>query len=268
MKRLILIYSILLSALNSSPVMDMVEELVDKDSFRQHRSLINKIFEDNRKFMNRDNVNIISILKKLKNNGILKLFLDQPQSIQISFKGANNPIFFMKLISDSLQDLGYFKYRVLEATRNSDGFIWTIEFISDYILDPTLLYSSLAKKGCRIVDINRNALLQWSYSIDTTNAILNVQQVEKNQNLRLKTPVFDYWLKIKNGKTIEFSSIANKWHPYISFYDEKLFLIEVFKDDKKRTKLKLNIPKSTKYIKVTDMYLLNNLKNGLRVKLK
>jgi len=268
-KRLILILSIFIASLNSSPVIDIVEELVDKDSFRQHRLLINKIFENEKRFMSGDEVKIISVLTKLKNNGILKLFLNKPQSIQISFKGGGNPIFFMKLISDSLQDLGYFKYRVLEATRDSNGFLWTIEFRSDYILDPTLLYSSLAKKGCRIVEINRNALLQWSYSIDTTDAILNATKVVKKRSLRLKTPVFDYWLQIeKDSKNIEFTSIGNRWHPYIAFYDKNLFLIKLFKDDKKRTKLNLKIPENSEYLKVTDIYLLNNIKNGLRVKLR
>ena len=255
--------------LNSSPVMKMVKELVDKNSFRQHRSLINKIFENEKKFIKHGKVNIISVLKKLKTNGILKLFLNKPRSIQISFSGKDNPIFFMKIISDSLQDLGYFKYRVLKATKNKRGFVWTIEFISDYILDPTLLYASLVKKGCKIVKINRNALLQWSYSIDTTNAFLNVTDIKVNKKIRLKTPVFDFWLKINGGKTIDFRTISNnRWHPYIAFYNRKLILIKVFKDDRRRKNLKLKIPKNTKYIKVTDIYLLNNLKNGLRVELK
>jgi len=271
MKKVIFIFSIFILTLNlnSSPVMKMVEELVDKNSFRQHRSLINKIFENDKKFMQKGQVNIISVLRKLKTNGILKLFLNKPKSIKISFRGKDNPIFFMKIVSDSLQDLGYFKYRVLKAEKNKRGFVWTIEFISDYILDPTLLYSSLVKKGCKIIGIHRNALLQWSYSIDTTNAILNVPSLIKNKKLRLKTPVFDYWLKVNGGKTIKFATVSNnRWHPYISFYNKKLVLIKVFKDDRRRKYLKLKIPKYTKYVKITDIYILNNMKNGLTVELK
>lgn len=248
--------------------MNFIEEIISKDSFRKHRSLIKKIFQNEKKFQNGKQLRILSILTKLKNNGILKVFLKKPHSIQISFKGAGDPIFFMKLISDSLQDLGYFKYRILEATRDKKGFLWKIEFISDYILDPTLLYSSLAKKNCRIIDIERKALFEWNFIIDTKNAKLHITKLEKNKRIFLRTPVFDYWLNIDSGSKLKFSSRGNKWHPYISFYDKDLNLIQVFKQNKKTLDLNLEIPKTSKYIRVTDIYLLNNIKNGLRILLK
>lgn len=267
MKRLIISLFIFSTILNSSPVIKLVEELVDKNSFRLHRSLINKIFANENKFMRNGKINIISVVGKLKTNGILRLFLDKPKSIKVSFKGSGNPIFFMKIISDSLQDLGYFKYRVLEAKRD-EGFTWTIEFISDYILDPTLLYSSLAKKRCNIVNIKRDAYLQWSYEIDTRFAVLNALNITKGMNKKLKTPVFDYWLKFEDSGVLEFISSANSWHPYITLYDKDLNLIKVFKDDKKRIRLKIKISKGVRYIKVSDIYMLNNLKNGLKIRFR
>jgi len=268
MGRVVFILLFAISTLTSSPVMNFVEEIISKDSFRQHRSLIRKIFQDEQKFQNGKQLKILSILNKLKTNGILKVFLKRPHSIQISFQGAGNPIFFMKLISDSLQDLGYFKYRILEATRDKKGFVWKIEFISDYILDPTLLYSSLAKKNCRIIDIERKDLFKWNFVIETKNAKLNILKLKKNKRSFLKTPVFDYWLNVSNGTKLKFSSKGNKWHPYISFYDKNLNLIKVFKRNKKTLNLNINIPRKSKYIRVTDIYLLNNIKNGLRVLLK
>lgn len=252
----------------SSPVMSRVEEFLDRDSFRQYYSLVVKMFADEDKFMIGDRVDVVSIIDRLKKNGILKLYLNKPQPIQITFRGGGEPIFFLKLISDTLQELGYFKYRVLETSLNSDGLSMKIEFVSDYILDPTLLYQSLHNKGCEIVDIERKELFKWNYQIDIEKAFLNVQYLSIGDRLKLKTPVFDYWFKIDGGSVIEFISVANQWHPYITFYDEKLNALNIFKRDSKKMKLRLKIPERTKYIKVTDIYLLNNLKNGLRVSLE
>jgi len=268
MGRIIFILLFSVSTLISSPVMNFVEEMISKDSFRKHRSLIKKIFQNESKFYNGNKLKIFEILTKLKNNGILKVFLNKPHSIQISFRGSGNPIFFMKLVSDSLQDLGYFKYRILEATRDKQGFLWKIEFISDYILDPTLLYSSLAKKNTKIIEIERKALFEWNFVIDTKNARLNIPKLQKDKRTFFKTPVFDYWVDISNGSKLKFSSAGNKWHPYISFYNRNLTLIKVFQQDEKTVNLNLDIPKNSKYIRITDIYLLNNIKNGLRITLK
>ncbi len=252
----------------SSVVMDRVQEFVDRDSFLQHYSLINKLFANEDRFINGDRVDQIAIIERLKTSGILKLYLDQPQPIEITFSGGGEPIFFMKLLSDSLQELGYFHYKVLETSLNSDGLSWKIEFVSDYLLDPILLYESLSRKGCQIVDIERISLVRWSYKVDIGEAYLNVQPLTVGEKVKLKTPVFDYWFQVDGGKVIEFISIANNWHPYITFYDSRLNIINIFKKDYKRMKLRLKIPNGAKYIKVTDIYLLNNIKNGLRVSLE
>jgi len=269
MFRLLLLAFALSYNLFSSPVMDRVEELLDRDSFRKYYSLIVKMFASESRFMVGNRVDIVSIVDRLEKNGILKLYLNRPQPIQVTFQGDGEPIFFLKLISDTLQELGYFKYRILETSFSSSGISIKIEFISDYILDPTLLYQSLHNKGCDIVDIERRELLKWVYKIDISNAFLNVQHLSVGNRLKLKTPVFDYWFKIDDGgSVIEFISVANHWHPYIAFYNKKLEIINIFKRDRKTIKIRLRIPKGTVYMKVTDIYILNNLKNGLRVSLE
>jgi hypothetical protein len=269
MKKIFLALIFSFATLQSSPVIDFVEEIVDKDSFRKHSSLIKKIFQNEKRFMYGKSLKILLILDKLKTNGILKIFLKNPTSIKISFKGSGgNPLFFTKILSDSLQELGYFKYRIIGADYDSSGFVWTIEFTSKYILDPTLLYRSLANKQCRVLNINRYSDLKWEYLIDIENAVLNVQKLEKNYRTMLKTPVFDYWLNIQNGTKLFLKSRGNKWHPHITFYDKHLHLIKVIKQDTKTVDLVLKIPKSAIYARITDIYMLSNLKNGLRVTLK
>jgi hypothetical protein len=266
LKKIILLIILVLSFGNSSEVINVVEKLVDRDSFRKHNSLIKKIFSNEKSFIFDGKVDVLSVIDKLKKNGILRLFLDKPESIKISFIGGGNPIFFTKLISDSLQDLGYFKYRVLEVSKGNESFSWVIEFISEYILDPTLLNESLSKKGCLIVEVDREDLLRWTYKIDTSKADLNVQKISKGDKLRVKTPVFDYWFKVDEAGIMEFISNANEWHPYIALYDKNLYLLKALKQDSKHMKLRLKISEEVKYIKVSDIYQLNNLKNGLTIK--
>jgi hypothetical protein len=250
---------------DKTEIIKKVKNFIDLKSYQQHYSLIENSFNNSSRYMSGDRVDSVTVIDKLKNSGILKLYVSQPEWIRVSFEGIGNSIFFLKLVSDTLQEIGYFNYRVVEAKKSIDGFVWTIEFLSKYILDPTVLNSSLSRKGVDIVDIEREDRVSWRYSLDIENSYLESVKVGAGDKIKLQKPLHDYWIEVSEQGIIQFISVGNNWYPDISFYDENLYLIRVFKKDDKRRKLRLKVSEMVKYVRVSDIYQLNNIKNGLRV---
>ena len=270
MKKYIILFIFLITYSWASEILDLVQQLISTDSFRENRTLIKKIFANEDRFKDPEgNLDLHEILRKLNTNGILKLFLHKPQSIHISFNSNGNSKFFLKLIFDSLEDLGYSKYRVLNIKKDDNGIRLEIDLTSDYILDPTLFYESLAQKGCRIISIKRDSNLSWEYYIDISTGFLNTQILLVDDNFKFfKASYSDYWFKIDESanKIIIKSMRGNHWYPHITFYDEKLNILAIKKFDKRLAMITLKMPDKTVYCRISDIYRLNNIHNGLEIK--
>lgn len=259
------LFLIIPTLLTSSIVMDRVQEYLDRNTYIQYRPLIQKMFFNEERFIFNNRVDVVSIIQRLKENGILKLYLQRPRTINIEFIANGEPKLFLKTILDILQELGYFKYRIVDTQYSDSNMSINVKFVSDYILDPTLFYESLQKRNGEIIDIKRLTNTHWRYEMDISNIGLNVQYLPIKKKVKLRTPISDYWFRVGEGKKIEFISIGNNWHPYIVFYNKKLEILKIYQRDRKTVKLRIKIPKETRYIKITDIYLLNNIKNGLQI---
>ena len=111
MKKYIILFIFLITYSWASEILDLVQQLISTDSFRENRTLIEKIFANEDRFKDPEgNLDLHEILRKLNTNGILKLFLHKPQSIHISFNSNGNSKFFLKLIFDLLLLLICFKF--------------------------------------------------------------------------------------------------------------------------------------------------------------
>ena len=149
---------------------------------------------------------------------------------------------------------------------NPSEFIWSIELTSEYAIDPTILRKELNKRGCDIVDISSNTPASWSYQIDMKNAHLNVLKLRSTDIINLERSIYEKWLDVSAIKKIVVSSnYGNSWYPYISFYDRSLRILKVNKIDNKTTRLSVQIPADTVYIKLADLYTLKNIRNGLNI---
>ena len=84
MKKYIILFIFLITYSWASEILDLVQQLISTDSFRENRTLIEKIFANEDRFKDPEgNLDLHEILRKLNTNGILKLFLHKPQSIHI-----------------------------------------------------------------------------------------------------------------------------------------------------------------------------------------
>ncbi|MFA5455427.1 MAG: hypothetical protein WC272_08925 [Sulfurimonas sp.] len=269
MVKIFLLFTLLVSFSYAEDLLiKKIQNLINPATFAKDRAYIDTIFSQKKDFYLDDGrVDTIKVIKTLKDNGILNLFFKTPRDINISFKTGGAPLFFIKIVGDSLQNIGYYKYVTKESKFNDSEFVWKINLTSEYAADPIILSQELKKNNCKIVDVIRDGETDWTYVIDIKNAKLDVSELEDGVEFKLKRSLYSYWLDVSSIDKIEVSSSArNDWYPYIAYYDKSLKLLKVMKIDAKKTNITLEIKEDTRYIKISDIYTLKNIKDDLVLK--
>ncbi len=250
--------------ITQDPLDVKIKSFLGEKSYETNKDFINVIFEPKSSFYVKDRVNAVKVIQTLKDNGLLNLFFRSPQDFRLNFKTSGYPLFFVKIMEDTLQNLGYFRYVTTASNFDSSEFSWSINLTSEYATDPLILQNELQKSGCTIIDVDKNSVKEWTYIIDITNGYLNVAQLHTGEELKLKRSLYAHWLDISKIRSLTIkSSRRNRWYPYIAYYDASLHLLKLFKKNKIYKKLALAIPKNAKYIKISDMHTLKNVKDGL-----
>jgi len=244
-----------------------IKTFVSEDSFLKNREFIKLIFSPVSDYYVQERVDVVKVAKTLKDNGLLNLFFDKPQELRLSFKTSGSPLFFVKIMGDTLRNIGYYRYVTVESNLDSSEFTWKISLNSEYATDPQILQQELNKSGCSIIDIQRNSSNNWEYSVDMSNGYLNIQSLQSSVNVNLKRSLYAHWLNVSEIKNLKInSSLRDRWYPKITYYDKQLHLLKVIKQDSKTRTLSLRIPKCAKYIKISDIYTLKNVKDDLVLK--
>jgi len=249
---------------NKDPLSQKIESFLGTQEYENKLNFINVIFEPQSSYYKNDRIDVIKVVKTLEENGLLKLFFKSPREINLNFETSGSPLFFVKLMSDTLRNIGYYRYVTTASSLDAEGFSWSISLSSEYATDPIVLQTELNKNGCTIVDIQRKSSTEWTYVIDMLGAHLNLTKLQQSKEIKLKHSLYAHWLNCENIEKLKIrSSRRNHWYPYIAYYDASLHLLKVIKKDEKRSKIVLNIPKRAKYMKISDLYTLKNVKNGL-----
>ena len=241
-----------------------IKSFLDSDVYEQNEAFVGVIFDPESDFYQNERVDVVKVVETLKENGLLNLFFKTPREIQLNFKTSGSPLFFVKLMGDALRNIGYYRYVTTASNLNSSEFTWSIKLTSEYATDPLVLQTELNKSGSNISDIDRTSATEWTYVVDMGSSFLNLVELEKSQEIKLKRSLYAHWLNVAKIKKLKIvSSRRNNWYPYIAYYDSSLHLLKVIKEDERYSTLKLDIPKQAKYIKISDLYSLKNVKDSL-----
>jgi len=241
-----------------------IQSFLSKTQFEKNKAYIDVIFSPKSSYYIDGNVDAVKVINTLKDNGLLKLYFKKPKKLILNFKTSASPMFFVKLMGDTLRNIGYYRYVTLGSTLNSREFIWSVSLRSEYATDPKVLQNELRKSGCKITDIVKNTLYNWTYTIDMRDAHLNVKKLVNGEVLVLKRSLYAYWLNVEDVKKVDIrSSRRNSWYPKISYYDNSLHLLKVISKDKRIKRLTLNVPKDAIYMKIADIYTLKNIRDSL-----
>ena len=85
----------------------------------------------------------------------------------------------------------------------------------------------------------------------------------------MQKPLRPYLLEVKNATKLRvIGRTLNHWFPYIAFYDKHLNVLKVIKKNRVYRGYRVNVPHGTKYIKISDLYTLINIKRGLSIIVK
>lgn len=269
MKKLLLLFVFAITLLAQEPTKEeMLDEkivsFIGEDAFSKNRDYIHINFRDVDSFYTKEHINVVKVVETLQENGLLRLFFEEPQQYEMTFHSTGSPLFFVKLMGDTLRSMGYYRYVTKESKNDENGFEWTISLEAEYVTDPVLLRKELSTRGCDIVDIVRNSSTDWHYDIDTSKAYLKVDQLASGQKLKYDRLQYAQWLDIDSIRSIQIKSHkSNTWFPYIALYDSSLRLLKVIKEDKETKKYDLDLPQESRYIRVSDLYTITNIRYGL-----
>jgi len=241
-----------------------IRSLLDDNVYAENEAYIKIIFSPESDFMTNGRVNAVKIVETLKENGLLSLYFDKPQELILNFKTSDNPLFFVKIMGDTLRSIGYYRYVTRESKLDETGFTWSISLKAEYVTDPQVLQTELNKSGSYIIDVTMLSQAEWTFNVDMRDGFLNVPKLSAYETLELKRSLYAYWLDVSQIKALSIqSSTRNSWYPYITYFDSSLHLLKVIKIDEMTRHLELEIPGGAKYVKISDIYTLKNIKNFL-----
>ena len=167
-----------------------IKSFLDADVYKQNSAFVNVIFDPESDFYKNKRVDVVKVVETLKENGLLNLFFKAPKEIQLNFKTSGSPLFFVKLMSDTLRNIGYYRYVTTASNLNSSEFTWSIKLTSEYATDPLVLQTELNKSGSNIIDIERTSASEWTYVVDMGGSFLNLTELEKSQKVKLKRSLY------------------------------------------------------------------------------
>lgn len=233
---------------------------------KKNRRFIDIIFATPQDYITQGDVDILKVVRTLKENGLLHLFFTKPTPVILEFHTSTTPLFFVKLIQESLKGIGYYRYITKEAVYDNITFRWSVTLTSEYATDPEVLQKELAKRGCVITALKRKSPTHWIYTIDASRGHLAVKKLQDGENFQQKHSLDPYWFDVSAVKKLQIITKGrDNWHPYITFFDSMLHIINFYKKEKRIYNLTIRIPQEAKYIKIADLYTPKNLRDGLEL---
>jgi hypothetical protein len=246
------------------PVTAKIKSFIDEKRYIDNEEFINVIFDPKSAYYINDRVDVVKVIQTLKDNGLLNLFFKSPQEFTLNFKTNGSPIFFVRLMDDTLRSIGYFRYVTSASHLDASEFSWSINLVSEYMTDPLILQNELNKSGCEIIDIERDNAKEWTFVIDMNHGHLNLEELKNSKTVKLRRSLYAHWFNVSKIRSLKIeSSRRNHWYPYIAYYDASLHLVKLLKRDKVYKHISLKIPKNAKYMKISDLYTLKNVRDGL-----
>jgi len=244
-----------------------IKTLINPNMYEQNKAYIDILFSPKSDYFVNARVDAVKVIQTLKESGLLNLFFKKPSELTLRFKTSGSPLFFVKIMGDTLRNIGYYRYVTQESNLNNSEFTWTINLTSEYATDPLILQQELSKSGSQIIDIKRDSATDWTYVVDMRDGSLNVESLQEGVELSLKRSLYSKWINVSKVKELKVSSSRrNSWYPYIAYYDASLHLLKVEKHDSKKTNLTLELSDNTHYIKISDIYSLKNIRDDLTLK--
>ncbi len=267
MKKLVLL-TLLVATLFADILDEKIKTLVDTNTYLRHQRLIDVIFREREQFFIKENIDYIKVIETLKSNGLLNIFYPKPKDLSLEFATTISPEIFIKSITDILREMGYSFFVTSYMKKGDLSLKWSIRYVSDHTVDPLLFARKLQAYNMDIHEITKDQN-SWRYEIGSVG--VSLADARNIDELLLEYPMLDpdgeYWLElwvIAGEITVKSTSIGY-WYPRIVFYDKNLQVLKIYENDHSRRSVTLTLPKEAKFIKISDKYSGEDIKQGISV---
>ncbi|MGM0622689.1 MAG: hypothetical protein ACQESH_01580 [Campylobacterota bacterium] len=248
---------------------EVITGLVDTKQYDRHKALIDALFSDEKKFYKGSEIDVVAVAEVLKDNGLLELFYDSPQTTTITFSSNSKHTLFLKLINDTLQQMGFTYYFIDHVQYRDSKMQIQISYPGNYAIDPLILAQRLGEHNTKISKMQKTSKYSYEYVINMYDTRLDVQQLHPEENFDILKAINDVILDVSLGKKVQLQPLSGSlWYPQVILYDKNLNIIEVITDDRIRKSLNVTLTNQTHYISISDLYQMENLNGGMRVKLR
>ncbi len=258
------------SLLVADTVLQKVESLMDEETYRSHSKLISLLFEDEASFMKSSSVDMVKVATTLEENGLLDLSLPSAREVELSFEySGENPLFFMKLMMDTLRNMGLTFMLTKSARLDKEGFVWTVAFESKSVPDPVLLAKRLEKYSATVTDLQRLDAARWRYRIDMSRADIAAKPIYAGESIRIVRPIRPVWMEVSRIKRLIIRELpGSHWYADVVVYDKMLHILSMKQSDTRTRYLSLKLPADAAYVKIGDRFTLENLRSGVKLTAK
>lgn len=269
MVKYLLIVSLFITFASANSIHEEVKKIIGPSSYATKKGLISVLFKQKSDFLRGNQVDILKVLKRLKENKLLDMRFRRTRTLELTFATAEkNPLLFVKSMKDILNALGYDHTLTTKAMYDDSGFLWKVTLRAASMVDPLSLAKALQKRGGYFTSVKRYSKENWRYNVNIKHAKVAVKKIPYNKEVSLRRPLKPYWLDVQGARSINLvSSRSNLWHPYIVFYDRNLKILDNYTKEIKSYNASLSVPEEAKYVKIGDLYTLKNLKWGLKIKI-
>jgi len=244
----------------------VIKSFIGESRYARNKSFIRVIFSPQSRYYDGSDVRTLKVLRTLKANGLLRLKFSKPKTFHLHFKTQGSALLFVKIMSETLREIGYYRYVTTGSSLEDDTFTWSISINAESMTDPLVLASHLSKNRARVVDVEKASYLDWNYYVDISRASLRVPALIPGKSYEIKRALYPEWFNVAQAGSVSLSSNGgNNWYPYIAFYDRDLQLLQVIKEDNVVRNKSYKITPGAKYMKIGDLYTMKNMKYGLTV---
>ncbi len=268
MVRLLFAFLLSVSLLSGDVLDEKIANLIDEGGYVRHKKLIEKIFSDRSEFYTGDRLDVNKIAERLKENGLLKLFFNEPKELKITYITNSSPVLATTIVSNALKSMGYLYFVAEDSSLVNNQYKQTIILDTEHVVDPVIFINELKKRGSEVINLRRINELEWEYLINTDNGRLyDASYLFPNENVTTSLGANDHFFEVDGEGYIEIKSKAgNFWHPFIVFFTPNLNVIDIKSEESRAQYRKIKLPKGTRYIKISDFFTKSNIKNGFIVK--
>lgn len=268
MVRIILLIISMLGILHCNTLEECIQNFIGKQTFYTNQNFIKRLFKDEKKFITENGVEYFSILKALKDNGLLELTFSEPSELQITIQAKSKPIFLIRAINGVLSSIGYSYFTISKAKYNEGEVELTFSLVTEHILDPVIFINELKKRGIVPIKVQRENLLHWNYELEIQKwIVLDSVVLNKQERFDIKKISGEYWFDIQAPGILHIKKKNTRigWFPRIVLYDKNLKILEIITQNSFAIESEITLSENVAFVMVTDLKNPSRLKYGLSI---